>query len=210
MQSSVAALLLLLVAFLGNPTAAVFPRYPRGARTAISKEKQNARRSLKRSKGSREDCQELQAVLLGENLFKPEFVAFTQTTIVPQPLDKVLFNLPLYDPTDFLYDGTLTVIGAVRESITYVPPQAEGEEEPNSIGDAVWTIDGLGQFSDRFSTPVQFDQSIIISGGLGAFECAQGYGEVLDVTDDFSDGGGFILWNIVMCNTCADREHYDD
>lgn len=64
-------------------------------------------------------------------------------------------------------------------------------------GQSVWTLPGKGQFSGAYSCQGEFMQ---ITGGSGDFECALGFGEVADVTEDFFEGSGYIVWNISFCN----------
>jgi hypothetical protein len=185
---------------LGHPVTAT--SRARGVRS-LTKNKNAPPRSLKRkSKKGGSKCDEFQVLLLGETLFNPAFAATTTVDFLPKPLDRDVLNLPLYDPKVFFKDGTETQIGTIQETVDYLPPAVASFDDIDSLeckGQSVWTFPGKGQFSDSYSCQGEFP---LISGGSGDFECALGYSEVLKITDDFFEGGGYIVWNIVTCNSC--------
>ena len=156
------------------------------------------------------NCQDKYVLLLGENLFDPQFSVFSYETDIPAPMDQDLLNLPLYDAEDFLEsDGLRTQIGSIQEQVLYLPSPTTTtttttpiitEDSLECLGRSVWTFED-GQVSDSYTCQGPLNGTIITGGG-GAYECAQGYTDLVDITEDFYEGAGYIVWKIHTCTGC--------
>lgn len=114
----------------------------------------------------------------------------------------------MYDPDSFFDDEQEDVVlGYINEEIVYLPP-AFSPEELDCLGKSLWTFKTdpddpekvTGQVADQFSC---FGGKVtVITGGQSAYECAEGTVDLVDITDDFYEGGGYILWDIVDCGRC--------
>lgn len=163
---------------------------------------------------SRGRCTEQKVLIRGEEAFSEEY-AFATYDIEPKPGDRELFNLRLYDIESFFDESKETLIlGYVNEELAYLPP-ADFAEELDCVGQNVWTFYDpnepgklTGQVSDRY-TCFGFDSTIITGGSLD-YACAEGFVELVDVTDGFFEGAGpdeYIIWNIVNCGRCDKRNY---
>lgn len=159
-------------------------------------------------------CSEQKVLIRGEEVFSEQY-AFATYETEPSPADRELYNLRLYDVETFFDDTKETIVlGYVNEELVYLPP-ADFPEELDCLGTSVWTFYDLnepskltGQVSDKY-TCFGFDATVI-TGGILDYECAEGFVELVDVTDGFFENARpdeYIIWNIINCGRC-DKTKY--
>jgi hypothetical protein len=152
---------------------------------------------------------------LDKTSFDPQYAyasyAFDE---VPGPQDFERYNLPLYDAKSFLKDGDVSLVGYIQEVLNYLPPGDFVDPVfgfPDCHGRDVWTfyddVGISGQVSDQY-TCFGGEGQLVMTGGTLEYECAEGFVEKVKATDDFLDGAGYIVWNLVNCGSCDRRPAY--
>ena len=161
-------------------------------------------------------CTETRVLIAGVELFTPDnqYSQFTYDVLnePPSPFDREVYNLRLYEPEPFIANPDpdapeQVILGFVNEELVYLPP-ADFPSELDCLGHEIFTFfepgtDNLtGQVSDQYTC---FGQESLITGGSLSFACAEG--KVIDEfkTDDFFDGAGYAIFNIVDCGMCDSR-----
>ena len=150
-------------------------------------------------------CASKRVLLYGENLFNPQYSAFSYETPLPAPLDQDIYNLPLYDVDEYLNNqGNLIQIGSVQEQLTYLPPMTTDPDQVECLGREIWTFRD-GQISDQYTCQAP-GAGTVVTGGTGAYQCAQGHVELVDFTPGFFNGekNTYIIWDLMTCNINCD------
>lgn len=159
-------------------------------------------------------CTERKILIAGEDLYNSLYSFYSFDVLggaIPGPEDFASYNLPLLEPGPFLDNqGQREIVGYVQERLSYLP-SGDFQDEfgyPDCTGNDVWTFyEGekvSGQVTDSY-TCFGFDELSIL-GGNGEYECSEGVIEKIDITDDFYDGSGYVIWNIVNCGRCDKRD----
>ena len=165
------------------------------------------------------ECTSTRVLIAGVELFtvNNQYSQFTYdvSNDPPSPFDREVYNLRLYEPEPFIANpdpnaAEQVILGYVNEELVYLPP-ADFPSELDCLGHEVWTFfepgtDTLtGQVSDQYTC---FGQESLITGGSLSFGCAEG--KVLDEfkTDDFFDGAGYAIFNIVNCGVCDSTHNF--
>ncbi|CAB9501662.1 expressed unknown protein [Seminavis robusta] len=149
---------------------------------------------------SNSSCITKEVLLFGENLYTEATYFNSFGEGIPQPLDQEVFNLPLYDAAAYLENSTVVEIGSIQEQVLYVPPSTTDIASLQCLGRSVWTF-ADGQLSDSY-TCINPTDGVMITGGTGSYACANGYADLVDLTADYFEGGGYIVWKLVYCGGC--------
>lgn len=189
----------LLFASLLAVASAVFHRPTRGERRRLPNDG-----ASKKSKGdsSDDECDvRLFTFFADRSNVAPYFLANYANGVSPQPGDSERFHFPIYDGEAFENDGVEILIGYGAEKLEYVPFADFTELE--CVGNWILTFqtpsgDFEGQVTSDWTCFIGFEIDML-QGGIGTYQGASGFVELVFKSDGFFEGVGHSTWKVVNC-----------